>query len=117
MESDKSKQKASTSAAATTLEVAAMLSALSQVFSRQAAASSIVSDLDGEGSEVDIWSEAKLNKSQIRSPKKTQMKLVKLSSSLTSITMVHGGNKLKWRSKLKIRRGLKEASPLSKKKN
>ena len=74
MESEKTKQ--STSAAATTLGVAAMLSAVSNAFSGGQAPSSIVSDsdTDDERSEAgsNVWSEENLRKSQVRSPKKQE---------------------------------------------
>ena len=60
MELDKSKQKASTSAAASTLGIAAVLSVVSNALS---------SDTEDE-SQGDVWNEENLNKSQVRSPKK-----------------------------------------------
>ena len=70
MESEKAKQ--STSAAVSTMGVAAMLSAvnaLSQAFTGQAA-SSVVSDTDDEGSDGGVWSKQNLRNSQVKSPKK-----------------------------------------------
>ena len=72
MESEKNKQ--STSAAVSTLGVAAMLSAVnavSQAFSGPAR--SVVTDTDDEGSDASpsIWNEENLRNSQVRSPKKT----------------------------------------------
>ena len=66
MESEKAKQ--STSAAVSTLGVAAMLSAVSQAFTGPGAGS-VVSDTDDE-SDGGIWSEQNLRNSQVRSPKK-----------------------------------------------
>jgi hypothetical protein len=81
MESEKTKQ--STSAAATTLGVAAMLSAVSNVFTGQTP-SSIVSDsdTDDERSEAgsNVWNEENLRKSQVRSPRKQENAKPKASS-------------------------------------
>ena len=70
MESEKAKQ--STSAAVSTMGVAAMLSAVnavSQAFAGQPAGS-VVSDTDDDESDGGIWSEQNLRNSQVRSPKK-----------------------------------------------
>ena len=72
MESEKNKQ--STSAAVSTLGVAAMLSAVnavSQAFSGPSARS-VVTDTEDEGSDASpsIWNEENLRNSQVRSPKK-----------------------------------------------
>jgi hypothetical protein len=77
MESEKTKQ--STSAVASTLGMAAVLSAVSHVFSNQGA-SSIVSDSDdfqsqteeGNGNDSDSdnpWTESNLNKSKVKAPR------------------------------------------------
>ena len=71
MESEKAKQ--STSAAASTLGMAAMMSVVSSVFSAQGAPSVVSdSDEDSQSSAQDNpWSTENLNKSQVKSPKKT----------------------------------------------
>ena len=81
MESEKTKQ--STSAAATTLGVAAMLSAVSNVFTGQTPSSMLSdSDTDDERSEAgsNVWSEENLRKSQVRSPRKQENAKPKASS-------------------------------------
>ena len=73
-ESEKQKlrqDQAGPSAAASTLGMAAMMSVVSSVFSNQGA-SSVVTDTDDEDqlSQGNVWEEANLNKSKVRSPKK-----------------------------------------------
>jgi hypothetical protein len=89
-ESEKQKlrqDKPSTSAAASTLGMAAMMSVVSSVFSNQGA-SSVVSDSDYEdqqsqtqGQEQEnVWDEANLNNSKVRSPKKVDGTITPLFS-------------------------------------
>ena len=78
MESERSKQKgASTSAAASTLEMAAMLSAVSNVFSSaNNDSSSQASDMDDEDqlTQPNIWNHEILSQSKVKSPKKEKPK-------------------------------------------
>ena len=69
-EKQKLRSEQSTSAAATTLGVATMLSTLSSVFSAQRA-NSTVSDSDDEHTDQDnVWNSANLNNSKVKSPRK-----------------------------------------------
>ena len=78
MESEKTKHAstASTSAAATTLGLAAVMSAVNGVFGNNGARSVVTdSDSDESTSDANPWSEANLNRSQVRSPKKSTSKV------------------------------------------
>ena len=72
MESEKTKQ-STTSAAASTLGVASMLSVMSSVFNREREAGSVVSDSEDEYSQAigndNPWNDSNVQNSAIRQPK------------------------------------------------
>ena len=87
-ESEKQKLRPSTSAAAATIGMAAVLHTISNVFSNQTQdASSIVSDTDSEEETPtpagNVWLEQNLNQSTVKSPKKTKEPLKPLFTHFT----------------------------------